>query len=247
MIYITGDLHGEIDMWKLRTEIFKQRFSTCTKDDYLIICGDFGVIWNNRKKDKKEKEQLDFLESLPFTVLFVDGNHDNIPKLNSFPVKKWNGGKVHEIRPTILHLMRGQIYTIEGHTFFTMGGATSIDKAWRVEGKSWWAEEVPSDEEFNEALDNLGKHNWTVDYVITHCAPDSILEKLYSIKRPDKVTNFLEVVRQQLSFKKWFFGHYHDNLLIEDKFQLLYDNIIPYDEGVASEFKPDETKEDIKL
>ena len=41
MIYVTGDTHANIDIEKLNTTKFPQQ-KTLTKDDYLIICGDFG-------------------------------------------------------------------------------------------------------------------------------------------------------------------------------------------------------------
>ena len=94
-----------------------------TRDDYVIVTGDFG-IWD---KSKEQKYWLEWLSKKTFTVLFVDGNHENFDLLNSYPVKTWNGGKVHVIKDNILHLMRGQVFQIEGHSFFTFGGARSHD------------------------------------------------------------------------------------------------------------------------
>lgn len=71
MIYITGDIHG--DPSKLSSDIFPEQ-KEMTKDDYVIICGDFGLIWE-QKESKTEKYWLDWLEEKPFTTLFVDGNH----------------------------------------------------------------------------------------------------------------------------------------------------------------------------
>lgn len=98
-----------------------------TKEDYVIICGDFGGVWNKEVENKEEKHLLDWLEGKPFTTLFVDGNHENFDRLYSYPVELWHGGKVHKIRPSVIHLMRGQIYEIDGKSFFTFGGASSHD------------------------------------------------------------------------------------------------------------------------
>ena len=49
-----------------------------TKEDYVIICGDFGGVWNKEVENKEEKHLLDWLEEKPFTTLFVDGNHENL-------------------------------------------------------------------------------------------------------------------------------------------------------------------------
>lgn len=123
MIYATGDLHG--NTLRFQPQYFPEQ-TNMTKDDYMIVCGDFGCVWNG---DKSDDPQLDRLETLPFTVLFVDGNHENFDALSEYPVEQWHGGKVHKIRPHVIHLMRGQAFELQGRTFFTMGGAQSHDIA----------------------------------------------------------------------------------------------------------------------
>lgn len=156
-------------------------------------------------------------------VYWVDGNHENHDWIDSLPVTVWNGGKVHKITDNCYHLMRGQVYTIEGRTFFTMGGADSIDKQWRVEGLTWWRREMPSWEEYNEALDNLVEHNNKVDYIITHAAPDNILYQINPRFTQDNLTHFLYEIEKNIEFKHWYFGHYHDQIEFKDgKHTLLY-------------------------
>ena len=103
MIYVTGDLHGDLS----RLETF--RLHRLKRDDKLIICGDFGFLWDNSDSEKKA---LDKLSKKKYTILFVDGTHENFDLLEQYPVEEWNGGKVHRVREKILHLMRGQIFTI---------------------------------------------------------------------------------------------------------------------------------------
>ena len=91
-----------------------------TKADAVIIYGIFADT-------PVEAHWLDWLEGRPFTTLFVDGNHENFEKLNALPVHIWHGGKVHYVRPHVIHLMRGQVFEIGGLTFFAMGGAASHD------------------------------------------------------------------------------------------------------------------------
>ena len=43
MIYITGDTHAEFN--RFNTTNFPEQ-KEMTKDDYVIICGDFGGIWD---------------------------------------------------------------------------------------------------------------------------------------------------------------------------------------------------------
>ena len=124
MIYITGDCHS--DFTRFSTENFPEQ-REMTKDDYVIICGDFGGVWMRYEESEKEKWWMDWLEDKPFTTLFVDGNHENFDRLYSYPVEEWNGGKIHRIRPSVIHLMRGQVFTIEGKKIFTFGGAKSHD------------------------------------------------------------------------------------------------------------------------
>ena len=93
MIYITGDTHGDW-MNRLNVDDFPEQ-KEMTKNDYVIITGDFG-IWNDTKQ---ERYNLDWLEDKPFTTLFVDGNHSNFDRLYAIPVSEWYGGKVHFIRP----------------------------------------------------------------------------------------------------------------------------------------------------
>ena len=226
MIYITGDTHGPIDIHKLNKRYFDD--ANLTKNDYFIICGDFGLVWDN---SSEEQFWLDWLNEKNYTTLFIDGNHENHSLLNSYPIETWNGGKVHRIRDSVLHLMRGQVFTIDSHTFFTMGGADSVDKDWRTPGKSWWPEEIPSNDEYEEAIQNLKLHNHQVDYIITHTAPTSIVNQLIpGIKPPNQLTDILEAIKIGTKYKHWYFGHFHDDRDIDEKHTLLYYNIIPLEE-----------------
>lgn len=137
---ITGDIHGTLDIGKV-VKFFEGQEDDFSKDDYLIICGDVGVCGFSASN---EAEIRNILRSLPITTLFIDGNHENFEQLDSYAVDEWNGGKVHFIESDIIHLMRGQVYDIEGTTFFTFDGAYSIDKMYRTEGISWFPEETPT-------------------------------------------------------------------------------------------------------
>lgn len=126
MIYVTGDTHG--DFRRFSTDIFPEQ-KEMTKDDFVIICGDFGGIWcqeDNKKAMKNENYWLDWLDEKPFTTLFVCGNHENFDRLSAFPIENRYGGNVHVIRPSILHLMRGETFCIDGNTVFAFGGASSM-------------------------------------------------------------------------------------------------------------------------
>lgn len=115
-------------------------------------------------------------------MLFIDGNHEDFDKLDSYPVETWCGGKVHKIRNNVIHLMHGEVYCIEGDTIFVMGGGYSIDKYRRTEGVSWWSQEMPSEEECRNALKNLEEVGNNVDYIITHTAPSETVYYLSTLR-----------------------------------------------------------------
>ena len=164
-IFVTGDTHGGRSYGRFSFDGFMHRLNVdsfpeqreLTKDDYVIICGDFGGVWDTDRKSSaesaEEKYALDWLEQRSFTTLFVPGNHENYDRLcgcknerllNSwfyarmpesekeklragYPRQLWHGGYVRVIRPTVLMLERGEIFDIAGKYCFAFGGARSHD------------------------------------------------------------------------------------------------------------------------
>ena len=220
MIYVTGDTHGNFR--RFQPEYFPEQAGV-TKNDVVIIAGDFGGVWFG---DSRDDETLDWLERLPFTLAFVCGNHENYDALERYPVAEWHGSKVHRVRPHVLHLMRGQVFELESYRFFTMGGAKSHDTNHRINHISWWRQELPSDEEYSEALQNLERYNWQVDYIITHCAPTSIALMGSRHNEADRLTDFLQEVRERAKYYYWLFGHYHDNKAVDEKHILMWKQIV---------------------
>lgn len=216
MIHITGDTHGEQARFSCLTGE-----STWGKDDILLICGDFGYLFQN---DERERDYLDLLEKKPYTICFCDGNHENFPAIFSYPEEIWHGGKIHRIRDNVIHLMRGQVFELEGKRWFSMGGAYSIDRYMRAEGVSFWKEELPSNDEYHEAVRNLAAVGNRVDYVITHTAPREIILRMgYTPDVHDaELTGFLEWVMYEVKFSRWFFGHWHLDREITEKMRALW-------------------------
>ena len=224
MIYITGDCHGSMSMSKFNMTNFPIQ-KELTKDDYMIVAGDFGLIWNG---DKEDEYWLNWLDKKNYVTLFVDGNHENHDMLDKMEVSEWNGGKVHFIKENVIHLMRGQVFNINGTKIFTFGGSDSIDKRHRKEGKSWWKREMPSNKEYEEGLDNLDKHNWQVDYVITHDCSQSVFETLMAglwVKSLTPINKYFEVLEEKLDYRQWYFGHYHDDRQVDPKHRLMWHSI----------------------
>jgi len=201
MIYLTGDCHGDFSRFSK-----KQRMRLpfeITEDDFVILCGDMGLLWAYNGEFTYNKK---WLSTLPFTILWVQGNHENYDMIAEYPVCMWHGGKVRQIvENKIILLERGQIFEIEGKQLFTFGGASThdvqggiLDRSsptydkkrqrankrglpYRVRGVSWWEQELPSVEEMQEGRTNLSKAGYTVDYVITHCLSGRMQEQLENV------------------------------------------------------------------
>lgn len=247
MILVTGDCHG--DFARLLTFDRGARF---TKRDYVVVCGDFGYFPEADVMD----ERLDTLNAAPFTTLFVDGNHEDFCSLNSLPEEQWMGGRVHFLRPSVIHLMRGELFCVDGVKLFSFGGARSTDirsglfdvndyrfgendaelfediKAaeqaglmYRVVNKTWWREELPSQDEMARGLDRL-KSAGKVDAIFTHCAPDSVQSTYFPDTDANEFTAYLDTVRKTVKFKRWFFGHYHMDVCLPGKFTCVHKDVI---------------------
>lgn len=233
MIYITGDCHGEFGK-------FSNRYFHGTKNDVVIVTGDFGLIWDGSKSDKYWTK---WFEDKPYTILFVVGNHENFNLLEEYPVVLKYGGIMHQIGKNIFHMIRGQIYAIQGNTFFAFGGARSHDvdnehivdkkdkkkikrfqknhEIYRVKDVSWWEKEYPTEEEMRTGWENLESVDFSVDYIISHECPD---------RNGDTLQTYFQKINENCTFQKWFFGHYHlDENSCDDRFTCIYNSIIPID------------------
>lgn len=215
-IGITGDIHGDLSLKRIKKAIEMGY-------DLLIVVGDFGYLWDNSKEELKT---LDKIENMSITILFIDGNHENFNLLKEYPISKWNDGNVRFIRKNIIHLLRGEVYNINGKKYFTFGGAKSVDRFMRTKNVDFWEEEMPNLEEINKGISNLEINENKVDYVLTHTCSSEILKKVVNYPEDDDLTRYLQFIKDKISFDKWYFGHMHLNYNIDDKNVCLYDNII---------------------
>ena len=249
MIFVTGDTHADFKRFNTRNFPYQREMS---KDDTVIVLGDFGGVWDYLGEMTDECYRLDWLNNAPFTTMYVDGNHENFDRYYSdeYPVVDFYGGKAHKIRDSVYHLMRGHVFNIEGNKFFAMGGAKSHDirggifdtanyptedeamaeyDKWRAEGRefrinhfSWWEEEIPSQEEMDLGKANLEANHYEVDYVISHCLPQSVACAA-GFMEPDPLTNYFDdLLNSGLKFKRWYCGHYHREKVVWGKFIIKY-------------------------
>ena len=196
---------------------------------------------------------MDWLERKPFTTLFVDGNHENFDVLDDLPREDWSGGQVQRIRPHVLHLCRSHLFHLDGKLLFVLGGAQSHDAKVllsdspqsaqerralrqrsipiRVEGESWWRQELPDCAQLRQAWDCLAWEDWGADegiFVLTHCAPTELQQRLFPEYPTNALTDVLSLIRSRLNCCGWYCGHYHQDIcLAQERFHVLNEAIIP--------------------
>lgn len=217
--FLKGDIHGNL----FEVIDFINRFDL-GKNDNIIILGDCGIAWRKDKKDLIQNIKLWNECGNGVKLYFLDGNHENFNILNSLPIEN-NMGKIAD---NIYHLRRGQVYEFENKKILVCGGADSIDKYRRVESFTWWKEETIS----QETIDGIPAGHY--DYILTHCCPRSIFEenKIYlstlQFLNENKINHnsedMLEQLKDKITFDHWYFGHYHINRDLNEKFTCLFED-----------------------
>ena len=218
-IFVCGDIHHDHDIAKIQPQNFTIQ-KDLTKDDVLIVAGDWGGIWYY---DYRNENLLEWWESRNFTTLVVDGNHENHTLISKLPTIERFGGKVRRVSESVFIAKRGEIYTINGKKILTLGGAESLDKACRVEGYSWWKDEEITKKDISCAFHNLKKYDFSIDYIISHTGGSEICRQLDFT--PTISDYLLDKILTISIYKKHYLGHYHLDKLI-DKSRILYNDII---------------------
>lgn len=251
-LFVAGDTHGgqSDDLSKFNTALFPSG-KDLTKDDVVIVCGDFGLTFPNynSKMDKQQEHWIKWLQEKPWTTLFVDGNHENHEFLKTLPVIEKFGGKVGVLRE-FYHLRRGEIYTFDNLKIFCMGGAMSTDRHTRIEGVDWWRDEIPSYSEMDYAITNLEKNDYKVNFILAHTLPTGLIKRWLTIKDisideicesmpfnridelaasmvqryNDPTARFLQEVVDRTTFDHYYCGHFHDDITMGN-FTILYEMV----------------------
>lgn len=219
--YCKGDIHG--NLYELLD--FINRFGL-HEGDNIIVLGDCGIAWRKDRKDLDQNIKLWNEYGNGVKLFFLDGNHENYRILNHLPIEN-NMGKISN---NIYHLRRGQIYNFEGKKVLVCGGADSVDKYRRTENLTWWKEETITEEDI--ARIPAGHY----DYVLTHCCPRSIFEnnKVYlsTLQFLDESIinhnseDMLEKLKNRITFDHFWFGHYHVDIKLDDKFRCLFKDFV---------------------
>ena len=229
-MYITGDRGGRIEAFQENK--FLNELPT---GSYLFITGDFSFVFSRKGESMWEKMKLDLIKRGNYITCIIDGNHENHYALETYPREKWRGGMVHVIRrdssgnPKIVHLIRGEVYGINGKRIFVFGGAHSEDCQYRKAYRNWWPDrELPDREEMARGVRNLKKNNWQTDFVLTHTMPAGVFQpgfRHYGDQEETELREYLEKIRSTCSFQRWYSGHIHLDADIDDKHTSLLDDI----------------------
>ena len=209
MIWLLSDPHGGENI-----QGFREYLATAKEEDLLIILGDVGLKFADTKENRLFDELLLSAEK---NIAFIDGNHENFAHLNSFPEEDWNGGRIHRITDKVVHLMRGNIYTLEGKTFFVFGGCKSSPR-WKEMGL-WYPGDEPEPAEISLAHKNLARHGNRVDYILTHKYEES----------PPKGTvcpalrELILWLEANVQYQHWFCGHWHKNYPMDATHSVVFD------------------------
>ena len=222
MIYFTGDMHGDGD------RISRAALINVHDGDTLIVCGDFGFLWDGGSRERRALERL---SGRGPNVLFIDGTHENFSLLNALPTVTYRGGKAHKLTDRVYHLMRGQIFEIEGRTVFTFGGGETPELELQTDEElTEDRPEVPTRLEMLEGIRNLERVDYRVDYVATHEPPGGVRDFLTlsskSAPTVSAIGAYLDELAQQAAYTRWFFGSLHRDTFISSSSICVFENIV---------------------
>ena len=225
MVYITGDTHGQFQ----RIELFCQVMQT-TKADTMIILGDTGFNYYGGKRDATVKS---YANAFPIRLFCIHGNHENRPQnIPSYKETDFCGGRVlyEPEYPDILFAIDGEVYELDSYRCIVIGGAYSVDKFYRLEkGYGWWLDEQPSPEIKARVEKKLATIGNEVDIVLTHICPrkyepvETFLDFIDQSTVDKSTEDWLDRIEGQISYKKWYCGHYHTRKRI-DRMQFMFED-----------------------
>ena len=229
-IYITGDLHGQIENIK---QFVEQNYDTHCFDgsDIMILLGDAGFNYYLDEKDDELKKEV---SKLPFTFFVIRGNHEERPgylheahKHNgSWDIEMFCNNLVYvETKyPKIKYAMDGpNLYKIKDYLTVIYPGAYSVDKEYRLmNGWRWFRGEQLTEEEREWGLDFA--RGLEVDLVLSHTAPlefeprDLFLSSINQSTVDKTMEEYLQQIHETVDYKLWCWGHYHaDRIYPPDK------------------------------
>lgn len=202
-ILIAGDTHGSLP-WAL----FLLDKATEFEADRIFVLGDFGY-WPRWGDGRDFLFKLDHqLRKADVPLMWLDGNHEDHKALNEI-VKGTR--ELVKISDWITYAPRGCLVQWDDLRCVTLGGAFSIDRSMRVLGKSWFEQEVISDEDVEHAISH-----GTADILLSHDSPLSIPLASHHLNIHDEVEipcfenrSRVEKAAGLLEVSRIYHGHQH--------------------------------------
>ena len=209
--------------------------------DTLIVCGDFGFLWEGTEE---EKEALKSLEEKPYTILFVDGSHENFDLLEGYPVVEYAGGSTHQLASNVYHLIGGTFLPLRKRPSLSLEEERARKSSFISRRKKWWPREMPTIQEMENGVRRLYQVDLKVDYILTH-DPAPKTRVTYSVDRTKtRVGSFFEEIVREVKYDRWFYGAEHVDRVMTEKHIALFYNVIPIDMPTKKIPKGKEKRED---
>lgn len=228
---VRGDTHGT----------FTWMFNGCLdgyepEETAIVILGDAGFDFYLNKTDERKKKEVD---ARGYYIYWLRGNHEARPQdIEGYEkIYDENVKGVVYCDPRFPHLrafLDYGFYKIDNFLCLVIGGAYSVDKAWRLsrvglteetnipKKSGWFNNEQLNEQERYDCMDTI--NYWTsigrldkIDFVLTHTCPKSFqpVDKFLSFVDQSTVDttmeDFLEEIKGQITYNIWLFGHYHDD------------------------------------
>lgn len=222
--YITGDKHSNL----------KSLYNFGDENSAVIILGDTGIN-TGFSQDKYLKSKL--CNHYKGHIYCVLGNHELRPSDVPGMLTMWDSEVSGEVYyqpqwPHIKYFKEYGIYWINKMRVMVIGGAYSVDKEYRLLMNGFWnPKEQLSAKEMEDAL-NMVKFQ-KFDAILSHTCPYSdmpteLFLPYFDQSKVDKtMEHWMDEVKQNCEYKKWYFGHYHGEKEA-DKLIMLYHSIIPF-------------------
>lgn len=239
MLYVTGDIHGDpFERFSYNRNVDVREIN---EDDYVIIAGDFGCVWDWRGNSNEDAYKLSWLNSKPWTTIVVLGNHEAWNVYEDMPDVTPDFVYAGSVKQCVyMNKVYDKIYIVDSvailklcdKAVLAIAGADSHDKMYRTEGKTWWPQEKIN---IAKCIDFFEKNSAISNYydlIVTHDAPSIMMDGIgsYYYLRVTYGEMFLDMVRQNFCFGKWIHGHMHLNFQypedVDSRVRCVYEDIV---------------------
>ena len=188
----------------------------------MVIMGDAGVCWDGGKQDRYIQR---WHENKNYTTLFIRGNHEATDLIKKLPIVDKFNGKVYQVSPHVFYAVSGEIYDICGYRCLAINGADSHDMEIRKAGVNWWADEGVSHEAIVKAKFKLYEYDNKVDFLFAHTGGSYNTVMINPTFKPTPSDRELDEILKVAEFKRFYFGHYHQDKWTREDCHCLYNKV----------------------